>query len=239
MLRKRLGKAGFVVGLAVGVPAALVCALLLYVSVVNSRVEPAKNDPAASLVFRAPNEHPVTTAMLQAAKELGKNPAPPFGAVDSSGRWYTLDALTKGKPLVMFFVELQCPCCKGAKDYIDRIHEYYGDVCNVVGVINADPETTKAWENAVIPHFPILCDPEMRIIRGYKAERGVYTTLVAPGGRIVEAYPGYSQSMLASMAKHIETLTGIAKRPMPLAPAPKTLTSGCLFPGVKVPVDQL
>jgi peroxiredoxin len=224
-------KPAALVALAVGLPALLLGGLAAYVGLTNSRL-PARPpaDPAASLVFRAQKTHPVTPAMLAAARELGKSPAPDFGLVDTDARWHTLSSLTRSKPLVMFFVELECPCCKGAKDAIDLIHERFGDVCNVVGVINADPPVAKAWVKAVRPKFPILCDPEMKTIHAYKAERGVYTTLVAPGGRIVRAYPGYSQAMLAEMASSIERLTGIEKRPISLKVAPKDLISGCEFP---------
>jgi peroxiredoxin len=177
--------------------------------------------------------------MEAAARELGGAMAPSFRAVSLDGKAYSLASLTTGKPLVLFFVELQCPCCKGAKPYIDRIQNYYGDVCNVVGVIDAKPDMARLWSQMVGPQFDVVPDPEMSIIRSYKAERGVYTTLIAPGGRIVTAYPGYSQDMLCDITKKIARLAGVKPRPMPFEPAPKKLTSGCIFPGTKLPDDQL
>ena len=79
----------------------------------------------------------------------------------------------------------------------------------------------------------------MKIVRAFKAQRGVYTTLIAPGGKIVKAYPGYSQDMLQDITTKIASLAGVALRPMPLAPAPKKMTSGCIFPGTKLPGDEL
>ncbi|MGV3614079.1 MAG: peroxiredoxin family protein [Fimbriimonas sp.] len=216
--------------LAAGAPLLLLGALYGYAAWANARLPAPEVDPAASLVFRAPREHPVSPAMLAAARELGKAPAPAFGLVDTEARWYTLAALTKDKPLVLFFVELECPCCKGAKVFVDRIQERYGDVCNVVGVINAEPPVAKAWANAVQPAFPVLCDPGMETIRAYKAVAGVYTTLVAPGGRVVKAYPGYSQAMLTEMGRKIERLTGIAPHTLKVADAPPDMLAGCTFP---------
>lgn len=215
---------------ALGTPALFVGGIAAYVTIANSRLEPVAVDPGASLVFRAGERHPVTPAMLTAAQELGKAPAPDFGLVDTDARYHTLKSLTKEKPLVMFFVELECPCCKGAKDTIDAIHAVYGDVCNVVGIINAPPPVARAWVNAVGPKFPILCDPEMTTIHAYKAERGVYTTLVTPGGQIAKAYPGYSKDMLAEIARKIERLAGIDKRAISVKTAPEDLISGCAFP---------
>lgn len=216
--------------IAIAVPLLFLAGLYGFVAFTNGRLAKPVSNPAQSLVFRAPREHPVTSAMLTAARELGKAPAPEFGLVDTDARWHTLKNLTKDKPLVLFFVELECPCCKGAKIYIDRVRERYGDVCNVVGVINADPSVAKAWENAVRPDFPILCDPNMETIRAYKAVSGVYTTLVAPGGRVVKAYPGYSQAMLAEMGGKIARLAGIEAREMKIADAPKEMIAGCAFP---------
>ncbi len=219
-------------------PAALFGALTAYVSISNANL-PKPPAPPEQLVFRDGEDHPVTREMAKVAKEMGGAKAAPFQAVDLNGANVSLASLTKGKPLVLFFVELQCPCCKGAKPYIDRIQDYYHDACNVVGVIDASPKMAKLWSEAVRPEFPIIPDPKMDIIRAFQAQRGVYTTLVSPGGRIVKAYPGYSQDMLRDITDKIERLSGIAHRPMPVLPAPKTMTSGCIFPGTKLPDDQI
>lgn len=192
-----------------------------------------KVDPASKLVFREQKLHPVTPEMAAAAAELGKKPAPDFDLIDSDGKRHSLADLTADRPLVMFFVELECPCCKGAKTFMDRIQEVYGDQVNVVGVINADREMADAWKRTVVPKFPVLCDPKMATIQAYKAERGVYTTLVAPGGKIVKAYPGYSQKMLKEMGGLIARLVNEPPRPIETKDAPEDLISGCSFPLAK------
>jgi peroxiredoxin len=213
-----------------GAAALVLVGLGSYVAVTNATRPTDEVDPASKLVFRAPKEHPVTSQMAEVAEELGDEPAPDFGLPDADGRFYSLAGLTESKPLLMFFIELECPCCKGAKDFVDRLHQTYGDVLNVVGVINADPKMTKAWTKAIRPEFPVLCDPEMKTIRAYKAAAGVYTTLVAPGGRIVEAYPGYSQGMLKSIARHVAKIAKVEERPMKVEDAPVEPISGCTFP---------
>ena len=223
---------------SVGTALALGGAIVLYVAASNERLA-KPSAPPRQLVFREGEDHPVTPEMRKAAADLGGAKAPSFEAQDLDGRSVSLASLTQSKPLVLFFVELQCPCCKGAKPYIDRIKSYYGDVCNIVGVINAKPELALLWAKTVGPQFGIIPDPDMKIIRSFKAERGVYTTLVAPGGRIVKAYPGYSQDMLKEMTATIARLAGVSPRAMSVLPAPKRMTSGCIFPGTKLPDDQL
>jgi peroxiredoxin len=212
----------------------------LYASIVYSNAHlPPPPPPQQSLVFREGEDHPVTSNMVKAARELGGRKAPGFSGQDIHGKPVSLASLSRDKPVVLFFVELQCPCCKGAKPYIDRIKNYYGDVCNVVGIIDAKPDMAKLWSQTVGPQFDVIPDPTMSIVRSYKADRGTYTTLIAPGGRIVKAYPGYCQDMLKDITGKIVRLTGIRPRPMPLEPAPKRMTSGCIFPGTKLPGDEL
>ena len=228
--------------------AALACAaccgfvivgLVAYVAVVNARLTSSTKEPSSGLVFIEGKDHPVTAEMTKAAQTLGGAPAPPFELSNLAGRTCSLKSLAKGKPLVLFFVELHCPCCKGAKPYIDRIKNYYGDVCNVVGIIDAKPDMAKLWAQIVDPQFDVLPDPDMKVIRAYKADRGTYTTLVAPGGKLVKAYPGYCQDMLHDITQKIARLAGVTARSMPLAPAPKRMTSGCIFPGTKLSGDEL
>lgn len=219
-------------------PLLFVAALYSYDLYYNAHLPPLS--PAEpSLVFRDGEDHPVTPEMAKAARDLGGIRAPDFSGQDIDGKLVSLASLSRDKPVVLFFVELQCPCCKGAKPYIDRIKNYYGDVCNVVGIIDAKPDMATLWSQTVGPQFDVIPDPEMKIVRSYKADRGTYTTLIAPGGKIVKAYPGYCQDMLKDITGKIARLAGVKIRPMPLAPAPKRMTSGCIFPGTKLPGDEL
>lgn len=221
---------------ALAVTAFVFLGLFAYVDIANRHAKPAEGE---TLVFREGRIHPVTPAMAQAASELGGASAPNFEATLLDGTPCSLASLTRGKPLVLYFIEVLCPCCKGAKPYIDRIQTRYGDVCNVVGVIDAKPSLAQVWANTVKPQFDVLPDPQMAVIRGFRAQRGVYTTLIAPNGRIVTAYPGYSQDMLHDLTKKIARLAGVKERSMSVEPAPIKLTSGCIFPGTKLPGDEL
>lgn len=218
----------------------LVGGLFAFTAVSNMRL---KLDTASAeqdtIAFHEQRQHLVTAEMQRASNSLSGQDAWRFTGTGLSGRKLDLVELSANKPVLLFFVELHCPCCRGAKPYIDRVQKAYGDVCSVIGVINADEKLARAWANTVKPKFDVLPDPEMNAIRGYKAIRGVYTTLIAPGGRIVKAYPGYSRTVLREISQKIATLAGIKERPLELYPAPKTITSGCLFPGTELPEDQI
>lgn len=190
------------------------------------------------LNLRQQGDHPVTPEMQAAATELSEGQAPPFDLLGTDGKRHTLASLTNGKPLLIFFVEKNCPCCLGAKYFVDKMLDLYPGVVNAVGIINADGEIAEAWERVTKPRFLVLQDPQQRVIRAYKAERGVYTTLVAPGGKIVKAYPGYSLDMLQELSGKIAKLAGVPAKEFVSRAAPKTLTSGCLFPEPETPSNE-
>jgi peroxiredoxin len=189
-------------------------------------------DPSAleGLTIKKQEDHPVTPEMSKAADSLDAEKAPDFDLPSVDGPNYTLAQLTDGKPLLIFFIEKECPCCLGAKFFVDKMIDLYGDNLNAVGIINADGAVARAWKKSTKPLFKVLMDPGQKVIASYKAERGVYTTLIAPGGVIDKAYPGYSLSTLKEMSGRIAKLAGVPAKEFVSKAAPEKLTSGCAFP---------
>ncbi len=193
----------------------------------------AKGESLSSLTLREQEDHPVTPDMEAAAVSLEAQQAPSFSLKDTEGKVHTLASLTDGKPLLIFFVEKECPCCLGAKHFVDRLAMAYRGQLNTIGIINAEGAVARTWVKTTQPKFLLLEDPQMTAIQAYKAERGVYTTLIAPGGRIDKAYAGYSQDMINDASQRIAQLAGIPAKKIESAAAPKEMTSGCVFPGAE------
>lgn len=189
-------------------------------------------DPSAlqGLTIKKQEDHPVTPEMSAAAASLDAEKAPDFNLPSVDGPNYTLAQLTDGKPLLIFFIEKECPCCLGAKFFVDKMIDLYGENLSAVGIINADGAVARAWVKSTKPFFKVLMDPEQKVIASYKAERGVYTTLIAPGGVIDKAYPGYSLETLKEMSNRIAKLAGVPAKEFVSKAAPEKLTSGCAFP---------
>ena len=189
-------------------------------------------DPASfsfdSISFRQRREHPVTPEMLTAAQRWAQTPAPPFQASDTTGKMISLAAAEK-KPLVLFFIERDCPCSRDAAPFLDRLQTEYGDACTIVGIINARPEAARAWAREVGVHFPLVPDPDLAIIAAYAAKQSVYTTVIAPGGAIAKTYPGYSADMLNELSAMIARLGGVPVSSFSPDGAPGRLVSGCPF----------
>lgn len=229
-----------------GVPKWMIAGLFVGLAVVatgiviaSNQTNPGPLDPALGisdtaaarqLGLRQQVDHPVNENQQKAADSLGQLQAPDFSLKGTDGKTYSLSDLNRDKPLLIFFVEKECPCCLGAKYFVDKMADAYAGGLNTIGIINADGETAQKWVRATKPKFLLLQDPKQEVIRSYKAERGVYTTLVAPGGRIDKAYPGYGKEMLQDLGRRIASLANVPEKKFTHAAAPEKMTSGCIFP---------
>jgi peroxiredoxin len=181
-------------------------------------------DPAA---YRRWQSHPVTPAMTRAANRSSGTVATNFVRSASNGARVDLVALAAVKPVVLYFIEKDCPCSKEAAKYMSQLQREYGERVAVVGVINTSSATS--WSAEVKPAFPVVADRSLQIAKAYGAKRSVYATLIAPGGRIVKTYAGYGQGMLTELSAKVARLAAVSPRPISVADAPVALTSGCLI----------
>ncbi len=195
-----------------------------------------KRNSAGVIEFRKKVEHPLTPSMISKIERQAQTPAPAFATSDLTGNPLSLAALTATKPLVLYFIERECPCARDAAPFLDQIQATYGEQCVVVGVINADTTTAKAWAKTVGTRFPIIADPDCALIRAYGAERAVYTTLVAAGGVIVKTYPGYSAEMLKELSANLARIGRISERVLALDQAPQKLVVGCPLQPIEKPL---
>ena len=186
-----------------------------------------KKDSLGMIRFRDRVEHPLTPDLIGAAELQAQTAAPAFRTTDLTGKMLSLASLTEKKPLVLFFIERECPCSREAAPFFDKLQAEYGDACTVVGVVNAGPEVAREWSKKVGARFPIVADPDLAIINAYGAERSAYTTVVAPGGTIVKTYPGYSAQTLKELSATVARLGGAAERSLSLDGAPQKLVAGC------------
>ena len=81
-----------------------------------------------------------------------------------------------------------------------------------------------------VASIAIAPDPGLKIAASFEAPASVYTTLVAPGGRIEITYPGYSRDSLVDLSRRIASICGIKPQLSGFGTAPGTLTAGCPFP---------
>lgn len=186
-------------------------------------------DPASAIVDPAA-VHPVDAAMQADADRMAGQPTPDFSLPATDGRTWTPDDLVAdGRPALVYFINSDCPCCVDAGPYVERLHQAYGDVARVVGLIDADAEKSAAWAKANGMTFPLIQDPGLATIESFGARSGVYIAIVAPDGKINRLYPGYSQTLLGEMGGRLAELAGATPKPFDVTGAPERPTSGCAF----------
>lgn len=197
-----------------------------------SEPDPYANHPAldpASAKIDMADIHPVTDEMQAAADALVGKQAPDFDLFNQDGEKRSLAQLIESGPLVIFFIEKDCPCCVEGRPHWDRVHAAYKDQVQFVGIINTDVEGARKWAQANEAGFDILADPTLTTIDALHARAALYTLVIGKDQRIVLQQPGYSQTALKELGDAIARAAGIAPRPLDTRGAPERMTSGCAF----------
>lgn len=178
-----------------------------------------------------PPKHKVTPAMLVEARQSTGAGATPFAACESTdGRSYSLDDLTTGgRPAVLVFIKDGCPCSESAQPYFNRLHAAYGERARFVGVIGGNTAEARRWAVSHEVRFPILADPDLEIVRRYRAKNSAYVALISRDGRIAKLWPGYSSGMLNELGAELSRLSGAPERLIEVSGAPLELYSGCPY----------
>jgi peroxiredoxin len=136
--------------------------------------------------------------------------APNFSAKANDGKTYTLASVTKKGPVVLYFIKLDCPTNDQAFKYYERIAEAYkGTKTTFIGVINGDDFGCKEWTKSFKAKFPILLDPDMKIISSYRAQRSPWVIMVGKDGKIQKEWPGYSNGYLTELSNLMAKGAGV------------------------------
>jgi peroxiredoxin len=207
----------------------LVAGLWLVVRGQRPTAPAAETEAASAQAIAPPEKHRVTAEMAATAGRSDGASAISFQAKDADERTRSLFDLAASRPLVMVFIKDGCPCSESVQTFLNRLHAQYGEACNFVGVIDGDAARARRWGTANHVSYPILQDPALDIVHGYKVESSAYVVLIAPGGRIVKMWPGYSGEMLRELGQRIARLTGRPEQLLAASEAPNELYTGCPY----------
>lgn len=130
--------------------------------------------------------------------------APDFSGKASDGKTYALKTLLKSKkPTIIYCIGNTCPVNAQAVKYYNNIANAYKGKVNFIGVIDTDEAGYKEWQKRFNAPYPVVFDPELKIISAYKAERSPWSFMVDNKGLIVQEWPGYSIGELNEMGSAI------------------------------------
>ena len=149
-----------------------------------------------------------------------------FEATESTGRPIHLRFFAK-KPVVLVFLDRDCPYTRTAKSYFDQIQFAFRTDIVVLGVIDANQEDAGEWVEAAVPRFRIALDPELKIAKAYGATNGMHTVLISSDQKVLKSWPGFSGRMFGELASMLSNQPGVHMKPkLSFKSAPKELTSG-------------
>ncbi|WP_422927999.1 peroxiredoxin family protein [Singulisphaera sp. PoT] len=184
---------------------------------------------SAAIASRWQVGHPVTPRMESEAEAVAGRVTGSLLAEGSDGRTYRLGESSGGRPRVLVFIKGDCPCSEAADPCFARLYSGYRDRAEILGVIDGGLEEAKGWADRHGTPYPILADPDKKLIRALGAESSVYTALIDGQGTVEHLWPGYSSSMLQELGRRLAKLTDTAAAKLDFGDAPEELTTGCSF----------
>ncbi len=187
------------------------------------------NADEPAIIRGTTQKHFVTPAMLASSSKMAEQVAPGFQSEATDGKGYRLETLVNEGPLVLIFIKDGCPCSLAAQVYFNRLHNAYGSRLPFFGVFDGSVTKAKAWGQGSGVAYPILSDPDLKIVSNYKAENSTYVALITKGGTIEKLWPGYSTEMLKDLSNHVAKLAGVEPKTVDLADAPEEMISGCPY----------
>jgi thiol-disulfide isomerase/thioredoxin len=131
----------------------------------------------------------------------GTAPAPKPASVTGA----TLDQAAKAAPAVLYFVATDCGSNPEAIPLVQSIYKANEDKGKFFVVMNANAENAAKWSKENKATFPIIPDPEMKIIKKYKVEFSQTGVLVDGALKETKRFPGYGRKSLEDLNK---TLAG-------------------------------
>lgn len=194
----------------------------------RSRHEPPRMTTAAPIVATEPATHIVTPVMADASGALIGRPAAGVHAPATDGWTYDLDSLRRRGPVVLTFIKDGCPCSEAVQPLFNELAHAYPKAA-VLGVIDDPAEPARRWAERFHARYPLLLDPDLKIVRDYQVTNSVFVVLVDETGTIAGHWPGYSAPMLRELGAALARLTGSEERPLHLTDAPEDLYTGCPY----------
>jgi peroxiredoxin len=165
-------------------------------------------------------------ALGQAQSAPRLTTAPAFSAMGSDGKTHTLSSLTAKGDVFLYFIKEDCPINDQALKYFNQLGAAYKDKATIVGVFNGNEAKFKRWQAKSKLPIMSLYDPDLKIVKSYKADASPWMIHVAKDGKVAKIWPGYSVAFLNEMNA---SMAGAAKVPaakLDLAGAPNNTRYG-------------
>ena len=141
------------------------------------------------------------------------DPAPDFSLARLDGTGWRLEEETAEGPLLLTFIETDCPTCRLTVPYLKRLAEALGpNGHRVVAVSQDGDQETRELVEAYDVSFPVLLDVDLDVSRSYDPPSVPALFLVRKGGRIELSEVGFHKGDLNSAAEKMLSDLGLPVR---------------------------
>ena len=122
-----------------------------------------------------------------------------------------------GRPTLLVFFEADCPTCRLALPYLDRLAERLGlERDAVIGISQDDERATRRLVESLRLRFPVLIDARWEATRLYDPVAVPTLVLVGGDGRVARAETGWDKGALNGIAARLGDMLGLG--PISIAP---------------------
>jgi peroxiredoxin len=192
---------------------------------------------AVAVCFLSSGEH-----RWLAARELTSADAPAafaFSLRDTNGATHTVESLAPARAVVLFFVMPDCPISQSYVPEMNRLERAYAQkgvrFFAVQSDVAADPAAVKRHVEEFGYRFPVLGDPDQRLVQHTAVTITPETVVMKPSGQVL--YRGRIDNRIASLGTRRTQATVfdlrdaldavLAGRPVV---HPRTTAFGCIIP---------
>lgn len=173
--------------------------------------------------------HWMTKDMLDAAQKETNTVAPGFSAQSTEGVRIDLAGLIASGPVYLVFIKDNCPCSILAQPFFQRLYDAFGGKVAFIGITDGTLDQGKEWKAHFQMTFPLVSDPDKKLMHLFHAKGSAYSELIDTGGKIVKLWPGYNQSTLTNIDATIAKTADLPVPDLRVDDAPTKPTSGCTF----------
>lgn len=145
--------------------------------------------------------------------------APAFSGKASDGKTYDNKSLAAG-PVLFYFIGHTCPVNALAVEHFNAIGKAYKGKARMIGVMDAGKQEYTDWQKQFNGQYPVIFDPEQKIIRAFKAERSPWAVLVGKDGKVLAEWQGYSVGYMKQMSTKLAAAAKIKAASLAFRGAP-------------------
>jgi hypothetical protein len=173
--------------------------------------------------------HLVTPKMSAETAKASSNLLPTYRVGDSDGKTVVLAARGAARPQFVYFILDGCPCSYDADPLFRKLSKRFRGKVDFIAVTDGDRARAHDWSVQLLEPYPVIPDPEKKIIHAYGAKASVYSTLISTQGRVVKMWPGYSAGLLQDINATLASEAHVPVQPFDPEYAPKVKATGCAF----------